>query len=843
MQKWNFKITGKIVIPGVPSDDLNIKPENFKDLIRISDYVNKNMPTMLAKVSLDKNLFDIIIQNAKSATMHLKIEKFNSSSELDEPTTETYIEDEYSIFVSNDINYYKELDYIDKENNGEDRKDVYKEVYIGLMSKKCIDSNKVVANTTMMNTNMMDIVSSYMTNLHLLIEPFQYNKPQSQLIIPPTDTLTSLVDYLNSVEVFYPTKYLFFIDEPICTYLISKSGKGLPMKNEQYNDVLLNVREITDPNMMNEGMDIDTNQNAYYIDVSVSDTNYTINHDISKIINRFDAIINPSKDNSILSYANIAKMKAYIDRIVSKFKVMIKKMVKKMGNVPEKLSKWNDIFKNNVLNKAKELAEYQNKLTETIMGQISGFPTSAGAKPGKVTINVPIVQSSLTSAISKYIGSGLLNFNKQYEKLNNMSTKFEANINKLTPIFYDSEYLDNYLNSVTEINVQDVIESTKNSINKINSTSYSASSHAESNIFSKTNVLDNTMDKVSSIADKAAAFVNKIKPIYDKFSPVFTDASTNISFNDVFANSNKLLENVTEMQGYINNIKGVIGSLRGVVGFITGFAKNLLSFFPSFNDILSCDIKSKFVSLVTDVSAISFTGESIYNKLSDAGKYLSHGGFLDNTDMQLLKNNLDSITDLTGIGQIGIGSFESDMNVGGSFGSSIPGTQIIVSKNDNPNEVKNFKSELENKINQLTISKHDLDPSVFTPNKRYVVKNYNAHADKDGLFLLNKKTEIYSRESNIFKCITMLNFSKILENSTTSKAEDANTTTAINNKTNKQEWYKNANSMTDKDNKNINVVSNEGKGIKLSSVTSNTIKTLEMGSGSMSDTISLLKKK
>ena len=56
MQKWNFKITGKIVIPGVPSDDLNIKPENFKDLIRISDYVNKNMPTMLAKVSLDKNL-------------------------------------------------------------------------------------------------------------------------------------------------------------------------------------------------------------------------------------------------------------------------------------------------------------------------------------------------------------------------------------------------------------------------------------------------------------------------------------------------------------------------------------------------------------------------------------------------------------------------------------------------------------------------------------------------------------------------------------------------------------------------------------------------------------------
>jgi len=40
----------------------------------------------------------------------------------------------------------------------------------------------------------------------------------------------------------------------------------------------------------------------------------------------------------------------------------MKKMVKKMGNVPEKLSKWNDIFKNNVLNKAKELAEYNDSV-------------------------------------------------------------------------------------------------------------------------------------------------------------------------------------------------------------------------------------------------------------------------------------------------------------------------------------------------------------------------------------------------------------------------------------------------------------------------------------------------
>lgn len=835
MQQWNFKVSGKILIPGEKSDGLEIKPENFKNIIRISDYENKNMPTMLAHVNLDKNLFDKIIANAKTATMHLKIDKYDANQELESPTVESYIEDEFSIFVSNDINYYKELDYKEKDQDGKDKQDVYREAYLGLMSKKCIDANKTVANATMLNTHMMNIVSSYMSNLHLLIEPFQYNREQQQLVIPPTDTLVSLVGYLNAVEVFYPTKYRFFIDEPMCTYLISKSGKGVPMKNEKYNDVILNIRETTDPNNANQGMNIDTEQKHYYIDLSVTETAYKINHDVAKIINRFDAIINPSKDNSILSYDNIARIKAYIDRIVEKFKQMVKKMVKKMGNVPEKLNHWNDIFKNHVLNKAKELKEYQNKLTETVMQQAAGFPTSVPAKPGKVTINVPVVQSAFKNITNKFLGVGITAFNKQYERITKMGESFDKNIKKISPIFYDSQYLDNHLNAVTEINVQDVIESTKKSVAKINSSSYSASSHSQSRIFSKMDALDGTMDKIGSIADKAIGFVNKIKPIYDRYSSVFTDSSTHVQFEDLFTNASKLMENVHEMQGYINTVKSVIGSLKNVTSFITGFAKNLLSFFPSFNDILSCDIKSKFVSLVTDASAIAFTGESIYNKLSAAGKYMSGGGFMNQSDLQLLKNNLDSITDLTGIGQLGVGSFESDVNLGGSFGDSRLGTKIIVTKNDNPNEIKNQKAELENRINKLTVNKYDLDPSVFTPNKKYTVKNYVGHADKDGLFILNKKTEIYTRESDYFKCITMMNFSKILEVPSNDKAADANATTANNNKTNKKDWYNNSNGKNSSLNKNVNVVSSEGKGISTAKSDKKQNTRSELGTKSMSD--------
>ena len=68
---------------------------------------------------------------------------------------------------------------------------------------------------------------------------------------------------------------------------------------------------------------------------------------------------------------------------------------------------------------------------------------------------------------------------------------------------------------------------------------------------------------------------------------------------------------------------------------------------------------------------------------------------------------------------------------------------------------------MENRINQLSLNKYDLDPSVFTPNKKYTVKNYDGHQDKDGIFLLNKKTEIFLREDDTCSCNTMLEFSKL----------------------------------------------------------------------------------
>ena len=111
------------------------------------------------------------------------------------------------------------------------------------------------------------------------------------------------------------------------------------------------------------------------------------------------------------------------------------------------------------------------------------------------------------------------------------------------------------------------------------------------------------------------------------------------------------------------------------------------------------------------------------------------------------------------MGKAGKSSFETILKLGQSK-TVKESAKIIKVINENVNKIKNIKADIEDNINKLTIAKQDLDPSVFTPNKRYTVKNYTEHAEKDGIFILNKKTEIYMQQGNNFLCNTVLELSK-----------------------------------------------------------------------------------
>lgn len=811
MQNWKFKISGQLLVPGMKNTILNIYPENFKTFNRISDYINKNEPMILAHLTVDKNLFDIMVQNAKVETLYLKVEKFNQEDDMDIPATEIYLEDEFSIILSNDINYNKELDYMDVKDNSltpdDVKKDVYRDVVIGLMSKKSIDANKVLANNISYESSIQDIVCSYLANLHLLIEPFDHNITKEQLIIPPKSTLTQVIEYLNSVNVFYNTQYLFFIDEPYCTYLISRSGKGIQKKDEKFKDVYINIHKTTDDDMVIQGMYEDNEKGQYRVDVPVVSTKYTVDHDAAKLYDKFEAIINPSKEEGIHLNSDIMKIEDSINKIIGTFREKVQNFTRSVSDIGNRIEGFKDTFKTQVYDNIEPTSQRLNNIANVaIKSQLGSIPSSVSVTQGNATIPVSLIASGFAnnafSSITNSFSNLTSNLNTTKKTCSNFDSLSQKNIND----YYKADYLDNYLGSVTFINAQDVIKQTNGIISALNSSS-------QKTITFNTNSITNQIPKIDNIANQASNITSTLNNVTNTIQTIQSGsnyglvASQHSGINDTFSmiksNISKMNNMTNQIKGFCNNLKSLIQTSTDTINTLANFANTIKAFPQALNQIVETDIKSKFCGPVVDFNFknIESLGTSAVQAFNDINRVLN-AGVMSFGALESITNNLDKISSIAGIGKLGISSFETNLQIGGCFGDGKTGSIIIKTKNDNPNQIKNIKSEVETMINQLSISKSGLDPSVFTPNKRFIIKNYDAHSNKDGLFVLNKKTEVYKREDENFTCTTILDFAKLVEQPDSDKVTD----NQVNNSdTQTKDWYKQKNGNIINKNQTVNI--------------------------------------
>ena len=80
---------------------------------------------------------------------------------------------------------------------------------------------------------------------------------------------------------------------------------------------------------------------------------------------------------------------------------------------------------------------------------------------------------------------------------------------------------------------------------------------------------------------------------------------------------------------------------------------------------------------------------------------------------------------------------------------SIDGATII--KSDDPNAAKVAASGVEENAGLLVVTKTDMDTRVFTPNRQYLLSNYEDNPKYCGTYYMVYKKEIYLRVGNILK--------------------------------------------------------------------------------------------
>ena len=263
--KYNIQLTYMM-----DNIEINLDYKNILTMAIDYDYEKKNMPTLLIRVGIDKSIIDHMIAN-KNNTIILSITKFKESNGIH--IRKPVIKSEFFYFLDNNMSFTDDIDYGNKENK--ENKDIYKIISLGLIQKDIVLNNKTLINTVYKDTHLLDIICDVFKEKNLVVEPFVNNDDIKSLIVPPMETVTKFLMYLDDRYTFYNTPYRFFYDFNK-TYLLSSSGRGVPVKNEKYNSIFIYVdNTITDKSKF-DGMKEDSELKAYMINVDAAAINISV---------------------------------------------------------------------------------------------------------------------------------------------------------------------------------------------------------------------------------------------------------------------------------------------------------------------------------------------------------------------------------------------------------------------------------------------------------------------------------------------------------------------------------------------------------------------------------------
>lgn len=747
MAVWKYTIEMKFIHGDHEPKVIN--PENIRRLFIDDDYVKNNMPVMYTIINIDKNFYDMIVMYAKEANILLSVYKYDDASEAKVKTVVYNALCEY--FIRDDINYNKEVDYNTKEN--QNRKDIYKEGYLGLMFKDCIDANKQTVNNTIKDSTMMNAVCYYVTKTPCLIEPFTYNDKIDQLIVPPQDSLVKTVQFFNNVQVFYDTQYRLFFDAD-CLYLVSSSGKATQKATDKYPTIRITIRAVDDDAGYKLGMGESPDNNCYITDVSVKDSIYNIDNDTAKMYKGIEVITNPSIDNTPSTQGALQNVMNDVSSIMGDVKGVMNQGQSLVKSIPSAMNTMKNVFTESVTEAATQALSSQSCIQKAIQA-IQKMPET-GSTSSSSTSKEKTIDHDKKIEIIEQLSKCSVEIGKNSSVLNKLPGNFSKEMKGMLGSLGSLTNTSSALGGLSAINMQDGLKNFNKSINLTKTSSNNNSTNCSAKLMpainnanallAYTNLAIKYIGQSGIESSKVKDFVSGL----NKASGSFKSTSNSISLN------------LNKYKSYPSQVTNMTKSFSSFAGKLGSMKVNLKAQFTN----LKSDLGVLGTSLKSKLKSIAENGEKAIQKLKSSGLSLS--------SLKEIKENVNAIRDISKIGALGVSKFSVNLNLGKS---DTKGVAIYKVNNDNANKVKNIKSEIENSMNRLIINKNDIDVSVFNINMEYIIKNYDAHSSTDGRFILDRKVEMFARDDvTNFKCTTQLYFRKIADDkggSTVAKSNES----------------------------------------------------------------------
>ena len=749
-----------------------IDQKNIKSLTIYKEYDKYNMPIATMNLHIDKKFADNIIKNSKTATMIMAVYKYQLDNNA--AIKQLYFKHEFSYLTDDDTNKTEDIDYAKTDSKDEDREDVYRILKLGLISKKLVDRNLSPNNATIYKSSMQNIIVDLLNiGEPLLIEPFTETELVEQLIIPPKESLSKTLDYLNTIRVFYNTGYRFFMDLDNI-YLVSKSGKATLRNVDKYATIKFNLSDIGGKEeAILEGFRDDDKTKSYIVDVPTTDIKYGKDNITDKELNGFTAVIDASKT---VQQSYLKNSRAFggifgVYQNIMNTMNAIKKVSSSVRQVVKNIHQTTDTIKGN-FNQIVEQAKESKSVIDTVATQAEALlrelPKTALDGTAEVVGLDGVVRKSDTN-----IKDVLTNIIKHTVVMQTTSTntveKSEDKFGKFKEAYtgqiYHIENFGSLVGAISPINFTDNTAQLTKEVSKL------PEKREQSKIHFKESMTDFNTEYTKYITSNEI-IVNSLNDTPDKLFYVTKKDNTGKAIETHELDLRALKSNLPELVKNLDFSKMKLSDMKGFAEQM----KNSLKLNANVGDGLKKQIAATR-EIPKDFSKQILEGANTYVKSLQDTKNIAIANTKNsiiNTTKSLgaLKSNLSSLyqsgsTTISGI---------SDMSKVGTNGESMIDValdltdivedlgkrKLIRIPNDNMGLIKNFKHALELKSVYLSLSKQQLDNSIFNMNLKYLINNNTKEHKEDTTdYIMLSKIEVYTNQGERFLATTNMTFAKL----------------------------------------------------------------------------------
>lgn len=752
-----------------------IDQKNIKSLTIYKEYDKYNMPIATMNLHIDKKFADNIIKNSKTATMIMAVYKYQLDNNA--AIKQLYFKHEFSYLTDDDTNKTEDIDYAKTDSKDEDREDVYRILKLGLISKKLVDRNLSPNNATIYKSSMQNIIVDLLNiGEPLLIEPFTETELVEQLIIPPKESLSKTLDYLNTIRVFYNTGYRFFMDLDNI-YLVSKSGKATLRNVDKYATIKFNLSDIGGKEeAILEGFRDDDKTKSYIVDIPTTDIKYGKDNITDKELNGFTAVIDASKT---VQQSYLKNSRAFggifgVYQNIMNTMNAIKKVSSSVRQVVKNIHQTTDTIKGN-FNQIVEQAKESKSVIDTVATQAEALlrelPKTALDGTAEVVGLDGVVRKSDTNIkdvltnIIKYTVVMQTTSTNTVEKSEDKFGKFKE---AYTGQIYHIENFGSLVGAISPINFTDNTAQLTKEVSKL------PEKREQSKIHFKESMTDFNAEYTKYITSNEI-IVNSLNDTPDKLFYVTKKDNTGKAIETHELDLRALKSNLPELVKNLDFSKMKLSDMKGFAEQM----KNSLKLNANVGDGLKKQIAATR-EIPKDFSKQILEGANTYVKSLQDTKNIAIANTKNsiiNTTKSLgaLKSNLSSLYQSGSTAISGI----SDMSKVGTNGESMIDValdltdivedlgkrKLIRIPNDNMGLIKNFKHALELKSVYLSLSKQQLDNSIFNMNLKYLINNNTKEHKEDTTdYIMLSKIEVYTNQGERFLATTNMTFAKLPKN-------------------------------------------------------------------------------